>query len=178
MRVFGAILLVTLALPAAWAKVPQVTSIEVQQYGIFTSGAQAAAKPAQQAAPTTTPQTPAAPIPSTAVSGLQLVTQTRTIPMRTGVQFGFQYIARGRPKFGKATLHFVIVYPSPGLRKPGASSPILRDEYDQAVYIDDPGSFHGYKLANDWELAPGDWTFEIWNGQTKLASQTFTLVKP
>ena len=97
--------------------------------------------------------------------------------MQKGVQFGFQYIVRGRPKFAKATLHFVVIYPAPGVMKPGASSPILRDEYNRAVSIDEEGNVDGYQLANDWELVPGDWTLEIWNGGTKLASESFTLVK-
>jgi len=201
MRVLGTILLAALALPAALAKAPEISGIEVLQYGIFTAAVpaapqtapQAAPQAAQQPLPKTAPQPaqqpagqaaqPSAPqsaapaIPSTQESGLHLVTQTRTIPMQKGVQFGFQYIVRGRPKFAKATLHFVVIYPAPGVMKPGATSPILRDEYNQAVSIDTEGDIDGYQIQNDWEMAPGDWTLEIWNGNAKLASETFTLVK-
>ena len=97
--------------------------------------------------------------------------------MQKGVEFGFQYVVRGRPKFAKATLRFVVTYPAPGVMKPGSPSPILNDEYSRAVSIDTEGNVDGYQLANDWELVPGDWTLEIWNGETKLASETFTLVK-
>ena len=34
---------------------------------------------------------------------------------------------------------------------------------------------HGYSLDEDWELVAGDWILEIWDGNKKLASQTFTL---
>jgi len=201
MRVFGAILLATLALPAASAKAPQISSIDVEQYGIFAAGTQAAPQtttsgppqsnqkaspqPApqtapqstQQTAPTAAPQAASPAIPITMETGLHLVTQTRTIPMQKGVQFGFQFIVRGRPKSARVTLHFVVNYPAPGVVKPGASSPMLKDEYDKMVGIDAEGNIDGYKLDNDWELVPGDWRLEIWNGNTKLASETFTLVK-
>ena len=188
MRIVGTILLATLALPVAWAKAPQVNSIDVGDYGVFTADTQVAQldaqKPAQQTASQSTQQTaqkpvpqPASPaIPSSSVTDVHLVTETRTIPMQKGVHFGFEYVASGKPRYAKATLHFVVIYPAPGVMKPGASSPILHDEYDRTVIIDAKGSFDGYKLENDWELVPGDWTLEIWNGNTKLASETFTLV--
>ena len=144
---------------------PQVTRIKVSNSGIFSAVDQAAQKPAAGA------------IPFADVTNVHLTKKTRTIPMSKGVDFGFQYEAVGMPLGEKATLHFVVIYPSPGISKPGSPSPLLRDEYDQKVRIGVKGSYDGYELDNDWELVPGDWTLEIWSGNNKLASETFTLVK-
>ena len=144
---------------------PQVTSIKVQNYGIFSAAAKPSNKP------------PVEGIPFTAVDNVRLKTQTRTVPLNKGVSFGFQYQAIGTPRGERASLHFVVLYPPPGISKPGVSSPISKDEYDKKVRIGVKGSFDGYQLDDDWELIPGDWTLEIWSGTTKLTSETFTLAQ-
>lgn len=35
----------------------------------------------------------------------------------------------------------------------------------------------GYQFRQDWEIAPGTWTIELWDGDRKLASQSFQVVK-
>lgn len=155
----------TAAISASAPSGPQVTSINVRNVGVFSAIDRASQKPAADG------------IPFTDVTNVHLAKKTHTIPLSKGVDFGFQYEAVGSPLGEKATLHFVVIYPPPGISKPGSSSPIPRDEYDQKVRIGVKGSYDGYELANDWELVPGDWTLEIWNGPTRLASETFTLVK-
>ena len=147
------------------AKPAEVTAIKVQAAGIFAATTQASQKPAAEG------------IPFTAVKDVHLVKRTTTVQIGKGVNFGFQYVAMGKPLGERTTLHFVVIYPAPGISKPGASSPITRDEYDEKVRIGVKGSFDGYELDNDWEMLPGVWTLEIWNGTNKLASQTFTLVQ-
>ena len=192
MRIFGPLFLAALTIPGAVAESaqatqpsaqpatptaqttaptagavapPQVTNIILENYGQFSAIAKASQKPAADG------------IPFTAVTDVHLAKKTRTIPLSKGVDFGFQYEAVGTPRGEKAALHFVVIYPPPGISKPGSSSPIPRDEYDQKVRIGVKGSYDGYQLDNDWELVPGDWTLEIWSGATRLASETFTLVK-
>jgi len=152
--------------PATDAPPPvQVTSIILENYGVFSAVAKASQKPAADG------------IPFTAVTNVHAKKKTRTIPISKGVNFGFQYEAVGSPRGEKTTLHFVVIYPPPGLSKPGSSGPIARDEYDQKVRIGVKGSYDGYELDNDWEMVPGDWTLEIWSGPNKLASETFSLIK-
>jgi hypothetical protein len=38
--------------------------------------------------------------------------------------------------------------------------------------------FRGYEFANDWEIAPGNWTFEFWYNNRMLGSKKFTVYKP
>lgn len=144
----------------------QVSSIKVESAGIFS------------AVKGTTQKQAADGIPFAAVQNVHLAKRTTTIPLSKGVNFGFEYIALGKPLGEKATLHFVVVYPPPGLRKPGSSTPLARDEYDEKVLVGVKKRFDGYELDNDWELVPGQWTLEITNGSKTLASETFTLVKP
>jgi hypothetical protein len=186
MRIFGPVFLAILAIPGAIAQsapatIPppqpasppaqssaapvEITSIILENYGEFSANTKASQKPAAEG------------IPFTAVTNVHAKRKTRTIPISKGVNFGFQYEAVGSPRGERATLHFVVIYPPPGLNKPGSSSPMPRDEYDRKVRIGVKGSYDGYELDNDWEMVPGDWTLEIWNGQDKLASETFTLVK-
>jgi len=186
MRIFGPVFLAVLAIPGAIAQSapattppPQpatppaqssaapveITSIILENYSEFSANTKASQKPAAEG------------IPFTAVTNVHAKRKTRTIPISKGVNFGFQYEAVGTPRGEKTTLHFVVIYPPPGLIKPGSSSPIPRDEYDRKVRIGVKGSYDGYELDNDWEMVPGDWTLEIWSGPNKLASETFTLVR-
>jgi hypothetical protein len=34
-----------------------------------------------------------------------------------------------------------------------------------------------YRLTNGWEVVPGIWTLEIWDGERKLLTQDFLLKK-
>jgi hypothetical protein len=142
-----------------------VTAIKVQSYGIYSAVSATTDKPAAQG------------VPFAAVKNVRVTKKTLTVPIGKGVNFGFQYLAVGTPRGERATLHFVVIYPSPGVKKPGSSAPLPRDEYDEKVRIGVKGSFDGYELDNDWEMVPGAWTLQIWSGTTQLASETFTLVK-
>ena len=144
----------------------QVTSVKIEKVGIFSAASGTSQKPAAEG------------IPFAAVQNVHLTRKTTTVPIAKGLNFGFEYEAIGKPLGERATLHFVVIYPPPGLHKPGSSSPLARDEYDRKVRIGVKNRFDGYELDNDWELVPGSWTLEIMNGSTTLASETFTLVKP
>ena len=40
-----------------------------------------------------------------------------------------------------------------------------------------PREIAGYQFGHDWEIVPGTWTIELWDGDRKLASQSFQVVK-
>jgi hypothetical protein len=81
----------------------------------------------------------------------------------------------GAPEGATVPLRMVIIFPSPGLRKPDGRHAILRDEYMWKAKIG-KSSYRSYRLDKSWEVVPGDWTLEIWDNDEKLASQTFTVV--
>jgi hypothetical protein len=163
MRLLTILCFLALAISSSRAQTAQVQRIDVTEYGIYTLSA------------VDNGQT-AAGITTRAVSNIRLAVSTRTVPMQKGVKFGFRYTVIGTPKGVKVPLRMVLLLPSPGFLKPGAPSPILRDEYVHEEIVGN-STFHDYSLDDPWELIPGNWTFEIWYGNQKLVSQTFNVAK-
>jgi hypothetical protein len=63
------------------------------------------------------------------------------------------------------------------LKNPKSDSNQTRGEHSLFATIGQI-NYRGYVFENDWELVPGAWTIELWDGKRKLASQTFDVVKP
>jgi hypothetical protein len=102
---------------------------------------------------------------------------TLTVPARLGVQFGVRFWVYGTPDGAKVTLRRVWLFPDPGLKSPAVGAPIHRRERTETVTIG-AGDFTTYGFDDTWELVPGEWTLEYWDGERKLLSETFTVVKP
>ncbi len=65
--------------------------------------------------------------------------------------------------------------PNPGFLESG-KPPLKRiDRTDNGVIGDT--TYVSYGFDDPWELVPGPWILEIWSGDRKLTSQTFTVVK-
>jgi len=143
------------------ANSPQVTRIDVSDVGIFSTDMQSQSGPNQE--------------------GLhldkvypRLVTATQQIPLKLGVEFGFRYSVVGTPNGAPVELRYVTIFPPAGLHNPAVDSPILRNEGTLSRQIG--GTYYnGTLIRNDWAMVPGDWTLEIWSGDQKLASETFTV---
>ena len=112
----------------------------------------------------------------TLLSSWRLVEATTTIPATLGVLFGFQYRTFG-PVRATARLKFVTLVPEPGIRNPNTGTTSLRGEYFESVMLAGM-HFKGYSFDHSWEIATGMWTFEIWEGDRKLASQSFNIIAP
>jgi hypothetical protein len=93
-----------------------------------------------------------------------------------GVHFGFRYKIIG-PENGIAKLTMVTLIPDPGIRNPNTGRTTMRNEYVEAKAIGST-QYTGYTFDNPWEIVLGTWTKEIWDGDRKLASQSFNVVKP
>jgi Domain of unknown function (DUF3859) len=98
-----------------------------------------------------------------------------TIPLQKDVQFGYRYKIIGQPDGAQVDIKPVTNYPPPGLRSPTSQQPVLRAERIRKRLIGET-SVTTYTLEDDFELVPGVWTFEIYDGSCKLVSKTFTLV--
>ncbi len=147
----------------AYAQDPRINKIDVIDYGIYTATSNKVKASGQG-------------IGQNNVTGERLVAMTRTVPMQLGVHFGFHYTVVGTPAGAMAPLRIVTLFPSPGLHNPKASQPILRNEYTIERAIGKP-TYHDYSFEDQWELVPGTWTMEIWDGDRKLLSESFTVVK-
>ena len=81
------------------------------------------------------------------------------------------------PSHATVKLISVTQYPAPGLKNPKSDSNQMRGEHSLFATIGQI-NYRGYVFEHDWELVPGTWTLELWDGNRKLASQTFDVVKP
>lgn len=111
------------------------------------------------------------------LSETKLIASTTRVEARLGVHFGMRYRVVGRPSLATVKLTSVTQYPAPGLKNPKAGGVQTRGEHPLFATIAQI-NYRGYVFEHDWELVPGAWTFELWDGNRKLASQTFNVVKP
>ena len=151
---------------ASAAQAQQVQHIEITDVGIYkaenTGGTVAA---------------PATPMGKTnLVTDIVLVERTTTVPAALGTSFGFRYTIIGEPDGADVNLKFINHYPAPGLNNPASGNTYMSGEYPLQRKL---GAKHwkGYTFESDWELVPGTWTFEIWQGDRRMAEQSFTVVK-
>lgn len=111
------------------------------------------------------------------LSETKLIASTTRVEAKLGVHFGMRYRVVGRPSLATVKLTSVTQYPAPGLKNPKAGSVQTRGEHPLFATIAQI-NYRGYVFEHDWELVPGAWTFELWDGNRKLVSQTFNVVKP
>jgi hypothetical protein len=112
------------------------------------------------------------------VSSRELTTATTTIQPKIGLEFGFEFQVFGKPDGQNVTLRAVTLHPRPGLRDPNNPNGRLmtRGEVNLVAQIGAIG-YRGYKFDYDWEMLPGTWTLELWDGQRKLASQSYQVTQ-
>ena len=111
------------------------------------------------------------------LSETRLLTPTTRVEAKIGVHFGMRYRVVGSPSLASVKLVSVTHYPAPGLKNPKAAGIQTRGEHPLFATISQL-NYRGYMFENDWELVAGTWTFELWDGDRKLASQAFDVVKP
>jgi hypothetical protein len=123
------------------------------------------------------------------VSDIQLIEATTTVPARVGVEFGFRYKIVGQPNPAAQTgatiagqaaatvnLKNITHIPAPGMRNPQTKNVTMTSVFSQDVKIG-AEQVRLYRFIDPWEVVPGIWTLEIWDGDRKLASQSFLVKK-
>jgi hypothetical protein len=108
----------------------------------------------------------------------KLVEKTTTVEAKIGVGFGFKFNVVGQSPDGRANLRSVTIYPQPGVRNPNTGVMTKREELSRSPKLNNPEVYEGFSFENEWEIVTGTWTFEIWDGERKLVSQSFQVVKP
>lgn len=169
MRTLLSLLLFAVPIFAALADISAAQTIErveIADFGIYTIGEKTKSTGAFNTAAGTV----------NGVSHIRLAETTTTIPARLGVHFGFRYKIIG-PENGIAKLTMVTLIPDPGIRNPNTGRTTMRNEYVEAKAIGST-QYTGYTFDNPWEIVLGTWTKEIWDGDRKLAAQSFNVVKP
>ncbi|MCB1451877.1 MAG: DUF3859 domain-containing protein [Nitratireductor sp.] len=107
-----------------------------------------------------------------AVDEAMLLEPGTGITARIGLEFGFRYVVEGLPEGAPVELDFVQTYPAPGLQSPDGGAPQRSVRFRRTKTIGKT-EYLGYGFEQDWEMVPGKWTFEVWQGESKLLFQTF-----
>jgi len=141
----------------------QVRDVKIVSFGIYTADVQSSTRDSQG-------------VRQNVSTNFRLAVTTTTVPMQLGVRFGFEYIVAGPSRGAAVTLKKVTIYPAAGLKSPAMPQPIHQNESTASAKVD-VKSYTGYRLDDAWELVPGDWLIQLWDGNRKVAEQKFTLVE-
>jgi hypothetical protein len=111
------------------------------------------------------------------VDRIELVQSTRTVVGHVGNSFGFRFRVGGRPLGAPIHLTLVMRFPPPGMVTKSGSAPFLDDDY-RSIKVIGSDHFEIWTFEDKAQIVPGVWTFEIWNGNKKLAEEKFTVILP
>jgi hypothetical protein len=107
----------------------------------------------------------------------RLVKATTVIPMNDNTVFGTTMSVLGSPNGAPVSVRVVWRYPSPGIVDPRTSVGKLTDEYSHQTAIGNDLTLYWTLGARDETHVPGVWTLEVWDGNRRLFTQQFTLVR-
>lgn len=106
------------------------------------------------------------------VENAQLINSTTSVLGMLGLRFGLRYVVVGDGSGSGAMLKLVIKFPPVGLRNPATGEVIFQNEHTVSVPTG-ARLYWEYHFENHWEIVPGMWNFEFWDGNRKLAEQRF-----
>jgi Domain of unknown function (DUF3859) len=157
------LLALLLAAGAARGQTAEVDRLEVIDFGTYKAEPGSKRKNANGLKTTVTP-------------GVEHLETTAIIPARIGTSFGIRYKVVGDPDKAEVTLRKVISFPPPGLQ-PSRGKFVPQSESKVETMIGETVA-DLYTLEDIFELVPGVWTVELWDGDRKLLTQSFTLERP
>jgi hypothetical protein len=164
MTIILSIIALLLTSGAAYTQTPQIERIRSTEYGIYTVDREIQGRDALG-------------INKAAASNVRHAATLRNIPAQIGTTFGFRYEVMCKPHAAPVELRQVVIFPSPGLTPSFSSSSrsIIQDEFLLQTRIGET-SYAFYTLEDAFELVPGSWVFEIWQGNRRLAMQVFKVI--
>ena len=158
--------LILVALSSARADDARIDRVDLVAAGFYDAASAKVA--ATIAAPT------AAGGKTNQLADVALMSEPPADTARVGIGFGVRFRSSGEPRGAQATLRSVWKIPAPGLHNPNNDNTYRESVVDFTTAI---GSVHwrGYGLDQPWEVVPGTWTIEIWQGDRKLLEHSFTI---
>jgi uncharacterized protein DUF3859 len=167
-RIVALAWLAAVALAAAQAR---AQDMRVDRLEIIESGFYDAAKA------TMTSTTPSAGAVTGTVQELRevkLLPEPPATTARVGIGFGVRFRSFGERDGERAMLRSVWQIPAPGIVNPTNGNTFRQSVAEFATTI---GTSHlrGYSFDESWEVVPGTWTLEIWQGDRKLLEQSFEI---
>ncbi|MBV9835018.1 MAG: DUF3859 domain-containing protein [Alphaproteobacteria bacterium] len=99
---------------------------------------------------------------------------TTKVPARLGIRFGTRFRVVGAPANQTVMLRSIWRIPEPGIQKPETGK-FYRESIADNENVIGGLSMRGYTFDDYWEIRCGEWLQEVWFGDRKLLSQTFTV---
>ena len=142
----------------------QIKTVEIVAYGIYTADLQSATRDSHG-------------VLQNLSTNFRRETATTNVPAQIGVRFGFEYKVVGKPAGKIVSLKKVTVFPPEGLRSPTVAQPLQHSDITVTPKIGEK-TYVGYRFDDPWELVPGPWRIELWDGDRKVAERIFTVTAP
>ena len=109
--------------------------------------------------------------------GTKSLESTTLISARIGTRFGVGYVLSGPPTNELLSLKGVWQFPSGGMRNPESGRTADKQEWKLNCRVGND-CWAGFIFDKSWELVPGTWTLEVWQGATSLVNHTFNVLVP
>lgn len=108
------------------------------------------------------------------VKGVTVMPEPPAVSARVGIGFGVRFRSFGERDGERAMLRSVWKIPAPGIVNPTNHNTYRQSVSDFPTTI---GTNHwrGYGFDDAWEVVPGTWTLEIWQGDRKLLEKSFAI---
>jgi hypothetical protein len=160
---FAALMLSAAPGPAA-AQEPRVERLDVIAAGFYVG------EPTGQ-------KVPAPGTASGIVNGISkagFLTSTPAVTAKVGTAFGVEFRVVGQPNNAKVKLRTVWQIPAPGITNPESGN-VYRQNTVDFTATTGTIAVRGYRFDKAWEVVPGQWTLQIWQGDRKLLERSFTI---
>ncbi len=105
---------------------------------------------------------------------IEFYSPTAKVPARQGIRFGTRFRVVGTPADQSVVLRSVWRIPEPGIQNPETGI-VYRQSIAEFTTSTGALTMRGFSFAHPWQIRCGEWTQELWFGDRKLLSQTFTV---
>jgi hypothetical protein len=108
---------------------------------------------------------------------MTFIREAERIPIKKDTILGYQYRLSNLPETGTVKLRRVLKHPEfqlPDGRVSSGSDFTMTKKVERSEVF----AYDVYALNEDYEMVPGDWTFQIWYNGTMLLEQKFTTYWP
>jgi hypothetical protein len=106
---------------------------------------------------------------------IRLEKKTDQIPAKLKSKFGFRFVVHGLPTDPPVKLRIVYLFPE--IRDPSSGRKFNHFEADVSVKPEDNKPTMLWDFTEPYELVSGQWTFQIFRGDSKILEKTFEVVK-